>query len=228
MTLATSGATAAVNSTQIVTATLTRHEGQRDQRGRRPLHGDRRQSDDRNQDDGQQRQGDLQLYRHAAGVDTIKAWADINKDSTQNSNDPSATTTITWSTSSLTLVPDQRRPRHSARSQTFTATVKGANNAALANVTVRFTVTGVNPTTGSKTTDSNGQAAFSYTGTHTGVDTITAYADIDNDGAQDNGEPGASTTVTWSGATLTLSPLNVTQRGDDVADLHRHRQEHRG
>ncbi len=208
LTLSTSGATAAVNSTQSITATLKDTEGNAISgiavlftvTGVNPTTGTKTT-------DGNGQAIFTYTGTHA-GVDTIKAWADVNKDSTQNNNDPNATTTITWSTSSLTLSPvNPTAPIGS--SQTITATVKGANNAVLANVTVRFKVTGVNPTTGSKTTDNNGQAAFSYTGTHVGVDTVTVYADIDNDNAQDNGEPGASTTVTWTGANLTLSPVNV-------------------
>ena len=208
LTLSTSGATAAVNSTQSITATLQDTEGNDISgiavhftvTGVNPTSGTKTT-------DGNG-QATFSYTGTHAGVDTIKAWADVNKDSTQNKNDPNATTTITWSTSSVTLSPVNPTTPIGA-SQTITATVKGANNAVLANVTVRFKVTGVNPTTGNQTTDSNGQAAFSYVGTHTGIDTVTVYADIDNDAAQDNGEPGASTTVTWTGANLTLSPLNV-------------------
>jgi hypothetical protein len=46
--------------------------------------------------------------------------------------------------------------------------------------TINFEVTGVNPTTGSAVTDANGEAQFCYTGTNTGLDTITAsyYDDV--------------------------------------------------
>ena len=75
---------------------------------------------------------------------------------------------------------------------------------------MRFTVTGSINTTGSATTDANGQATFCYTGpTAPGADAITAYADTDNDNVQDAGEPTGAAAKTWvagAPATLTLAP----------------------
>jgi hypothetical protein len=53
---------------------------------------------------------------------------------------------------------------------------------------VVFTVTGANPTSGSDVTDSAGVATFTYTGTVPGLDTITAFLDLDGDGVQDANE----------------------------------------
>jgi hypothetical protein len=66
-------------------------------------------------------------------------------------------------------------------------------------------VTGANPTTGSDTTNANGEAHFSFTGMHPGVDRVIAFADVDQDKAQDATEPEARTTLTWSNASLALS-----------------------
>ena len=82
-------------------------------------------------------------------------------------------------------------------------------------MTVRFSVTGANPTSGTGTspTDANGQATFCYTGTVAGADTISAYADTNNNVVQDPGEPGATATKTWLAgppATLNLEPATAT------------------
>ncbi len=210
LTLATSGTTAAVGSTQSITATVTDSDGTAVPNvqvyvtvtGVNPSNSVRTT--------GANGKTVFSYVGTHAGVDTISAYADINGNVTKDGNDPSTSTTITWSTSSLTLAP-LNSAAAIGTTQTFTATVKGTNGSLLPNVVVRFTVTGVNPIASTAaTTNSNGQATFSYVGSHSGVDTITAYADVDNDNAQDNGEPGASTTITWANATLTLSPLNVT------------------
>ena len=92
-----------------------------------------------------------------------------------------------------------------------TATVTDVLGIPVPGVTVRFSVTGANPTSGTGTspTDANGQATFCYVGTVAGVDTISAYADTNSNAVQDPGEPGATATKTWTPgppATLDLQP----------------------
>ena len=96
---------------------------------------------------------------------------------------------------------------------TVTATVEDAGGNPVSGVTVRFSVTGANGASGADVTDANGQATFTYTGTVAGLDTISAFADTDNDGIQDLGEPGGAATKTWTPgapATLTLAPPAAT------------------
>jgi hypothetical protein len=80
-----------------------------------------------------------------------------------------------------------------------TATVEDRFGNRTPGISVVFTVTGSNSTSGSRTTDGNGQAEFCYTGRLFGVDTIDAFADGDNDGQRDVGEPSAvpPATKTW-------------------------------
>jgi Bacterial Ig-like domain (group 1) len=86
-----------------------------------------------------------------------------------------------------------------------TATVKDAAGNATSFVTVRFSVTGSVTTSGSQTTDANGQAQFCYTGPALpGADSISAYADTNNSTTQDLGEPSDTATKTWT------LPTNVT------------------
>ena len=79
-----------------------------------------------------------------------------------------------------------------------TATVTNAVGVPQSGVTVRFTVTGSVMTSGFATTDVNGQATFCYTGPALpGVDAIRAFADTDNDGMEDPGEPFDVAAKTW-------------------------------
>ena len=96
---------------------------------------------------------------------------------------------------------------------TVTATVRDAALQPVPGVTVRFTVAGANPTSGSDVTNASGQATFTYTGTVAGLDTITAYADTNNNNTQDTGEPNGVATKIWTPgppATLTLTPPTAT------------------
>ena len=73
--------------------------------------------------------------------------------------------------------------------------------------TIGFTVTGVNPTSGSDVTDSNGQAQFCYTGTNPGVDTITATWDD----SQVSGQVlNSVATKTWTTTTTTTTETTFT------------------
>jgi hypothetical protein len=79
-----------------------------------------------------------------------------------------------------------------------TATVTDSAGNPSPGITVRFTVSGSVNTSGSETTDANGQAEFCYTGPPLpGADAIKAYADTDNDNMQDAGEPFDTATKAW-------------------------------
>jgi len=79
-----------------------------------------------------------------------------------------------------------------------TATVRDQFGDPMAGVAVQFQVAGSVNTTGSAKTDANGEAQFCYTGpVFPGADKIHAYADSDNSGTQDPGEPFDDATKTW-------------------------------
>jgi hypothetical protein len=81
---------------------------------------------------------------------------------------------------------------------TVTATVEDAPGNRLSDVMVRFSVTGSVTDSGSCTTDLNGQCDFTYQGPELpGSDTITAFADTDDDGTRDPGEPTGTATKNW-------------------------------
>jgi hypothetical protein len=81
-----------------------------------------------------------------------------------------------------------------------TATVTDAGGRPVPGVIVRFSVTGASTASGTGTspTDANGQAQFCYQGPALpGSDAITAYADTNNNGVQDPGEPSDRATKEW-------------------------------
>jgi hypothetical protein len=67
--------------------------------------------------------------------------------------------------------------------------------------TVLFKISGANSGSGSGTTNAGGQATFQYTGTHGGLDTITACYDANANGTCDPGEVTATATINWTGST---------------------------
>lgn len=78
------------------------------------------------------------------------------------------------------------------------ATVTDANGIGLADVIVRFGVSGSVTTAGSQLTDAAGEASFCYAGpTFPGADTITAYADTNGNNARETGEPIGTAAKTW-------------------------------
>jgi hypothetical protein len=96
---------------------------------------------------------------------------------------------------------------------TVTATVRDFGGRAVSGVTVHFSVTGANTTSGSMATNASGVATFTYTGTVAGADMIHAYADTNNNSAQNVGEPFADATKIWTAgapATLVLTPPTAT------------------
>jgi hypothetical protein len=136
----------------------------------------------------------------APGADMIHAFADTDNDSTQDTGEPFGDATKTWVAgppATLTLDPvADTNPVDTEHC--VTATVRDAFGNPVSGVTVRFSVTGSVMTSGSATTDANGEAEFCYDGPPLpGADAIHAYADTDNDSTQDAGEPFGDATKTW-------------------------------
>ena len=62
---------------------------------------------------------------------------------------------------------------------------------------IRYTIAGANPSSGAVTTGSDGRIGISWVGTNAGVDTLSAYSDVNGDGGQQVGEPQAIATAEW-------------------------------
>jgi hypothetical protein len=135
-----------------------------------------------------------------AGTDTITAYADTDNDNTQDAGEPSGMATkIYVAAAPATLTLDPATATNPVDTEhCVTATVKDAFGNPTPGITVRFSVTGSVNTSGSATTDANGQAKFCYDGPALpGMDAITAYADTDDDNTQDAGEPSGAASKTW-------------------------------
>jgi len=92
-------------------------------------------------------------------------------------------------------------------SHTVTATVTDLDGGAVAaGKAVVFAASGANTAAGTGTTNASGQAAFSYTGTAVGTDSISACYDVNGNSACDGGEPFASVEASWTAAT-SATPL---------------------
>jgi Bacterial Ig-like domain (group 1)/Beta-propeller repeat len=99
-----------------------------------------------------------------------------------------------------------------------TATVQDASGNPVPNVVVRFQVSGSVNTSGSATTDANGEATFCYFGPPLpGADTITAYADTDNNNVQDPGEASGVAEKTWV-LPITTPLCEITNGGSIIAE----------
>ena len=105
-----------------------------------------------------------------------------------------------------------------------TATVEDAAGNPVPDVTVYFSVTSVppnnaTPASGSAVTDADGEAEFCYTASLPGGDMIHAFADTDEDGEQDAGEPFGDATKTWILPTSTaFCEVTITNGGWIVAN----------
>jgi CSLREA domain-containing protein len=135
-----------------------------------------------------------------AGTDTISAYADTNNNSVQDPGEPSDTAEkiyVAGPPATLTLEPTADVNTVDSE-HCVTATVKHAFGNPTPGITVRFTVTGSVNTSGAVVTDANGQATFCYQGPALpGADVISAYADTNNNGVQDPGEPSDRATKEW-------------------------------
>ena len=78
-----------------------------------------------------------------------------------------------------------------------TATATNTDGVPYAGRTLRYSIGGVNPGTGSVTLDGNGQGTVTDPGANAGGDTIVAFVDFNNDGVRQGGEPQASSLATF-------------------------------
>jgi hypothetical protein len=108
---------------------------------------------------------------------------------------------------------------------TVTALVTDTNSQPMAGVTVRFTVSGAVSASGSCVTSSTGNCDFTYAGPSVpGTDSIVAYADTNNDGVQQSGEPSGTATKTWTAPVpqlTALSPAHLWLTLNNAVDFNR-------
>lgn len=115
-----------------------------------------------------------------AGTDSITVYADTNRNARQDVTEPFAIATRTQIAPEPAAVTFEQPsvPATIGTPAQLAAIVRDAAGNPIHSVSVRFHVTGANPVAESAvTTDADGRAAFSYTGTHVGTDTVTAVVD---------------------------------------------------
>jgi hypothetical protein len=137
--------------------------------------------------------------------------ASYSGDATHNASSSgcgSETVTVTGGQSTVTLAPPTAT-NTVGQQHCVTATVKDAQGNAAPDVTVDFTVSGANSTTGTATTNASGEGTFCYTGQNSGQDTINAVANTGNN-------PTATASKTWT-AQPTGTPCKVTGGGQITA-----------
>jgi Big-like domain-containing protein len=151
-----------------------------------------------------------------AGDDTISAYADMNDNNSKDSGEPDDMASKTWTAAApatLSLSP-QTATNTVGDQHCVTATVRDSFGNPTPSVSVVFSVSGANDQDSSSvSTDASGQSQLCYTGTSAGDDTISAYADTDQNSAKDTGEPSDSASKTWNAAapdSLSLSPQTAT------------------
>ncbi len=192
-------ATNAIAITQTMTATVTDNAGLplRDINVRFRVSGTN--SREVNRASGPDGKATFSYSSSKTGIDTVTAYPDTNKSGERDNAEPTATATISWDTNPATglTLSQSSETAIVGSSHTLTATVRDLDGKPTSDVAIRFTVTGVNPTSVSRTTNSDGVATFAYTGANTGKDTVKAYADVNKSGNQETGEPSASGTVNW-------------------------------
>lgn len=101
----------------------------------------------------------------------------LTANDSQLSSSSNVTVTVNPSPISLSLTPLAAGPNVKGTTQTMSALLKngtGPTSTPISGVSVSFTVTGPNATTGNSTTDATGTANFTYTGANSGTDTVTA------------------------------------------------------
>jgi hypothetical protein len=79
----------------------------------------------------------------------------------------------------------------------FTVGAFDTNGTPYAGRTIRYTITGVNPGSGSATVGADGNAVITDPGTNAGADTVVAFLDFNNDGIREAAEPQASALGTF-------------------------------
>ena len=102
----------------------------------------------------------------------------------------------------------------------ITATLLGDGRLPRNGVKLRWSIEGVHPQTGSASTAGLGQVVIAWTGRTIGKDTVTVFADEDDDGVRDPGETRRTVTVDWRAESAvdppTFAPL-ITPGGATVA-----------
>ncbi|ACZ39949.1 pectinesterase family protein [Sphaerobacter thermophilus] len=166
----------------------------------------------------------------AAGEATISATVDAQ--TVETSVTIVSTPTPPPAVEAIELVASNTSPT-AGEEVTLTATVTDAEGDPVADVTVQFDVDGIHDESGEGTTNEDGEATFSYTGSFAGTDTVTAtvagtdlsdsveitWTVVSPPPAVEAIELVASNTSPTAGEEVTLTATVTDAEGDPVADV---------
>ncbi|MFL5842262.1 MAG: Ig-like domain repeat protein [Thermoleophilaceae bacterium] len=144
-----------------------------------------------------------------------KITATYDGDATHEGSSGFTTVTVRPGPPNAVTVSPPEATNTAGEEHCVTATVKDAfGNTAEAGVSVYFSVTGANTASATEMTDASGQAAFCYTGTKAGADTIKAVADRDDPpNGPDDGDPFGTANKTYKpgpAANVAVAPATAT------------------
>jgi hypothetical protein len=139
------------------------------------------------------------------GTDTITTFLDLNNNGKFDTGEPADTAEVTWSYPTLLLTPESQTVR-TGRDAQVRISLSGIFGPL---VTFRYTVTGANPSSGTAVSQrDNPNPTINIGGTKPGVDTVTVYPDLNNNGVQDKDEMSSTVTIRRvANPTLTFSPV---------------------
>jgi hypothetical protein len=138
------------------------------------------------------------LIDNGVGVE----WDDHYNAGSELAAGQTATYALTWKFGigglfQLTLTPTSASAT-TGQTVPFTATLKDFNGHPVNNGQLHYAVAGANPSSGTATTNSAGQAVLSLSGGNPGNDGLLAFADLNGNGTRDPGEPLAAATIAWT------------------------------
>jgi len=159
------------------------------------------------------------------GTDIIRARATVaGKLQTSNAASKTWEMVMVGPPATLVLTPPAAMNTVGAE-HCVTATVRDAFGNPVPGVTVLFSVgpsvptTFPSPSSGSGTTDANGQVKFCYTASLPGVDRIHAFADANGDRMEEPTEPSGNAEKTWTPpASTALCEVKITDGGWIIAN----------
>ncbi|MGH6691499.1 MAG: hypothetical protein ACREF4_12580, partial [Gammaproteobacteria bacterium] len=141
-----------------------------------------------------------------AGINSDNGGGCDNEPPGATDDDPTDVVVARWlAIQSLELSPGSGTAATGTLAAPVTATlhISGSDPTPVPGVPVIFTVSGANEVIDGATTAADGTAAFTYTGIRTGTDTITAFADLNENASREGFEPQATATRTWTPGVVT-------------------------
>jgi hypothetical protein len=106
---------------------------------------------------------------------------------------------VTWRFRRTFALTPQRVDATTGDRVKFEVSLTDPNGVAQADAKIRWSQSGTNTASDDTETRSSGRASFEVIGANPGTDTVTAYADVNDNETHDPNEPQREATITWTG-----------------------------